>query len=65
VAFSNKKVEFEQISLLRQEFRSDQGCKGNFTDADFKVMGGLVGTGRRLASVIRRAWELGAEWILV
>ncbi len=47
--------------LLRQEFRSIRGLKANFTDVRISAMEDFVGRGdRRLAAVIRRAWELGA-----
>lgn len=47
--------------LLRQEFRRMKGVKANFTDVRISAMEDFVGRGdRRLASVIRRAWELGA-----
>ena len=48
-------------ALLRQEFRRIKGLKVNFTDVRISAMEDFVGRGdRRLASVIRRAWELGA-----
>jgi radical SAM family uncharacterized protein/radical SAM-linked protein len=48
-------------NLLRQEFRSVRGVKANFTDVRISAMEDFVGRGdRRLASVVRRAWELGA-----
>lgn len=47
--------------LLRQEFRSIRGVKANFTDVRISAMEDFVGRGdRRLSTVIRRAWELGA-----
>ncbi|WP_404789297.1 TIGR03960 family B12-binding radical SAM protein [Altericista sp. CCNU0014] len=47
--------------LLRAEFRYVKGVKANFTDARISAMEDFVGRGdRRLAPVIRRAWELGA-----
>ncbi|MDX2213629.1 MAG: TIGR03960 family B12-binding radical SAM protein [Oculatellaceae cyanobacterium bins.114] len=47
--------------LLRREFRSIRGLKANFTDVRISAMEDFVGRGdRRLASVVRRAWELGA-----
>ncbi|MBW4654200.1 MAG: TIGR03960 family B12-binding radical SAM protein [Kaiparowitsia implicata GSE-PSE-MK54-09C] len=47
--------------LLRQEFRTMRGLKVNFTDVRISAMEDFVGRGdRRLSSVIRRAWELGA-----
>jgi radical SAM family uncharacterized protein/radical SAM-linked protein len=48
-------------SLLRQEFRPMRGLKVNFTDVRISAMEDFVGRGdRRLAPVIKRAWELGA-----
>jgi radical SAM-linked protein len=47
--------------LLRQEFRTLRGVKANFTDVRISAMEDFLGRGdRRLASVVRRAWELGA-----
>jgi radical SAM family uncharacterized protein/radical SAM-linked protein len=47
--------------LLRQEFRPIRGVKVNFTDVRISAMEDFIGRGdRRLASVIQRAWELGA-----
>ena len=47
--------------FLRQEFRGMKGVKVNFTDVRISAMEDFVGRGdRRLASVVRRAWELGA-----
>ncbi|MFW6358550.1 MAG: TIGR03960 family B12-binding radical SAM protein [Chroococcales cyanobacterium] len=47
--------------LLRNEFRSVKGVKVNFTDVRISAMEDFVGRGdRRLVSVVRRAWELGA-----
>ncbi|XGV96804.1 MAG: TIGR03936 family radical SAM-associated protein [Leptolyngbya sp. BL-A-14] len=47
--------------LLQEEFRRLRGLKVNFTDVRISAMEDFVGRGdRRLASVIRRAWELGA-----
>jgi radical SAM family uncharacterized protein/radical SAM-linked protein len=47
--------------LLRQEFRTMKGVKVNYTDVRISAMEDFVGRGdRRLASVVRRAWELGA-----
>ncbi len=56
------KAEFERKQrLLRQEFRRTKGVKVNFTDVRLSAMEDFVGRGdRRLSSVIRRAWELGA-----
>ncbi|MGL5083627.1 MAG: TIGR03960 family B12-binding radical SAM protein [Microcoleaceae cyanobacterium] len=48
-------------NLLRVEFRRMRGVKVNFTDVRISAMEDFVGRGdRRLAPVIRRAWELGA-----
>lgn len=48
-------------ALLRQEFRRIKGIKVNFTDVRISAMEDFVGRGdRRIAQVIRRAWELGA-----
>jgi radical SAM-linked protein len=54
--------EFERKQeLLRQEFRTIRGIKANFTDVRISAMEDFVGRGdRRLAAVVRRAWELGA-----
>jgi radical SAM family uncharacterized protein/radical SAM-linked protein len=47
--------------LLRAEFRSIKNLKVNFTDVRISAMEDFVGRGdRRLSSVVRRAWELGA-----
>lgn len=47
--------------LLRQEFRTLRGVKANFTDVRISAMEDFLGRGdRRLAAVVRRAWELGA-----
>ena len=47
--------------LLRAEFRHLKGVKVNFTDVRISAMEDFVGRGdRRLAPVVRRAWELGA-----
>lgn len=49
-------------ALLRQEFRTLRGIKANFTDVRISAMEDFVGRGdRRLAPVIRRAWERGAR----
>ena len=55
-------AEFERKKwLLRCEFRSIRNLKANFTDVRISAMEDFVGRGdRRLAPVIRRAWELGA-----
>lgn len=48
-------------NLLRQEFRRIKGLKVNFTDVRISAMEDFIGRGdRRLASVLHRAWELGA-----
>lgn len=48
-------------ALLRAEFRAMGWAKVNFTDVRISAMEDFVGRGdRRLAPVIRRAWELGA-----
>ncbi|GET41787.1 TIGR03960 family B12-binding radical SAM protein [Microseira wollei] len=54
--------EFERKQeLLRREFRRIKGAKANFTDVRISAMEDFVGRGdRRLAPVLRRAWELGA-----
>ncbi|MCU0535978.1 MAG: TIGR03960 family B12-binding radical SAM protein, partial [Hydrococcus sp. Prado102] len=47
--------------LLRQEFSRLKGVKVNYTDVRISAMEDFLGRGdRRLAVVIRRAWELGA-----
>ncbi|QUY40747.1 TIGR03960 family B12-binding radical SAM protein [Acaryochloris marina] len=47
--------------LLRAEFRRLKGVKVNFTDVRISAMEDFVGRGdRRLAPVVKRAWELGA-----
>ena len=47
--------------ILRNEFRPMKGVKINFTDVRISAMEDFVGRGdRRLAPVVRRAWELGA-----
>jgi radical SAM family uncharacterized protein/radical SAM-linked protein len=47
--------------LLRGEFSRLKGVKVNYTDVRISAMEDFLGRGdRRLASVIRRAWELGA-----
>lgn len=55
-------AEFERKqALLRDEFRRIKGLKVNFTDVRISAMEDFVGRGdRRLAAVVRRAWELGA-----
>ncbi|MGK7876956.1 MAG: TIGR03960 family B12-binding radical SAM protein [Xenococcaceae cyanobacterium] len=47
--------------LLRNEFSRMKGVKVNYTDVRISAMEDFVGRGdRRLAPVVRRAWELGA-----
>ncbi len=47
--------------LLKAEFRWMKDIKVNFTDVRISAMEDFVGRGdRRLSSVVRRAWELGA-----
>lgn len=47
--------------LLRAAFRPLRGVKVNFTDVRISAMEDFVGRGdRRLAAVVKRAWELGA-----
>ncbi|NES82533.1 MAG: TIGR03960 family B12-binding radical SAM protein [Moorea sp. SIO2B7] len=47
--------------LLRDQFRGMKGVKVNYTDVRISAMEDFLGRGdRRLASVVRRAWELGA-----
>ncbi len=47
--------------LLKEEFRRLRGVKVNYTDVRISAMEDFVGRGdRRLASVVQRAWELGA-----
>lgn len=55
-------TEFERKQqLLKAEFRPMKRVKANFTDVRISAMEDFVGRGdRRLASVVRRAWELGA-----
>jgi len=55
-------TEFQRKQeLLRGEFRRMKGVKANFTDFRISAMEDFVGRGdRRLAPVVRRAWELGA-----
>ena len=48
-------------NLLREEFRRIKGVKINYTDVRISAMEDFVGRGdRRLAPVVKRAWELGA-----
>ncbi len=55
-------AEFERKqALLREEFRWMKGVKANFTDVRISAMEDFIGRGdRRLASVLYRAWQLGA-----
>ncbi len=55
-------AEFERKQeLLKTEFRRMKGVKANYTDFRLSGMEDFLGRGdRRLASVIRRAWEKGA-----
>jgi radical SAM family uncharacterized protein/radical SAM-linked protein len=55
-------TEFQRKqALLRNEFRRIKGVKVNFTDVRISAMEDFIGRGdRRLSSVLRRAWELGA-----
>ena len=47
--------------LLREAFRQVKGVKVNYTDIRISAMEDFIGRGdRRLAPVVRRAWELGA-----
>lgn len=57
---STEEFEHKQ-ALLKAEFRATGWAKVNFTDVRISAMEDFVGRGdRRLAPVIRRAWELGA-----
>ncbi|HIK46294.1 MAG TPA: TIGR03960 family B12-binding radical SAM protein [Leptolyngbyaceae cyanobacterium M65_K2018_010] len=48
-------------ALLQAEFKPLRWVKVNFTDVRISAMEDFVGRGdRRLAAVVRRAWELGA-----
>ena len=48
-------------ALLKAAFQGLRGVKVNFTDVRISAMEDFVGRGdRRLSSVVRRAWELGA-----
>ncbi len=48
-------------ALLKEEFRRMPWAKVNFTDVRISAMEDFVGRGdRRLATVVKRAWELGA-----
>lgn len=55
-------TEFQRKqALLKEEFRRIRGTKVNFTDVRISAMEDFVGRGdRRLASVVHRAWKLGA-----
>ncbi|NET41074.1 TIGR03960 family B12-binding radical SAM protein [Okeania sp. SIO2B3] len=55
-------AEFERKQeLLKAEFRRMKGVKVNYTDVRISAMEDFLGRGdRRLASVIRRAWQRGA-----
>lgn len=55
-------AEFQRKqALLKDAFRTLRGVKANFTDVRISAMEDFVGRGdRRLAPVIRRAWQLGA-----
>ena len=47
--------------LLKSEFRRVRGVKVNYTDVRISAMEDFIGRGdRRLAPVVKRAWELGA-----
>ena len=47
--------------LLREAFHKVRGVKVNYTDVRISAMEDFIGRGdRRLAPVVRRAWELGA-----
>lgn len=54
--------EFERKqALLKEEFKRMPWAKVNFTDVRISAMEDFVGRGdRRLAAVVKRAWELGA-----
>jgi radical SAM family uncharacterized protein/radical SAM-linked protein len=60
--YSVSTAEFiRKQELLRQEFSRIKGVKVNYTDVRISAMEDFLGRGdRRLAAVIRRAWELGA-----
>lgn len=60
--YSVSAAEFERKqALLKDAFRGIRGLKANFTDVRISAMEDFVGRGdRRLATVVRRAWELGA-----
>ncbi|MGB0563961.1 MAG: TIGR03936 family radical SAM-associated protein, partial [Spirulinaceae cyanobacterium] len=47
--------------LLKAELKTMRGVKANFTDVRISAMEDFIGRGdRRLAPVVKRAWELGA-----
>ncbi|HAX86036.1 MAG TPA: B12-binding domain-containing radical SAM protein, partial [Cyanobacteria bacterium UBA11370] len=54
--------EFERKqALLKQAFQRVKGVRVNYTDVRISAMEDFVGRGdRRLAAVVRRAWEFGA-----
>ncbi|MGK7936483.1 MAG: TIGR03960 family B12-binding radical SAM protein [Xenococcaceae cyanobacterium] len=57
---STKEFKRKQ-ELLREEFRRMKGVKVNYTDVRISAMEDFIGRGdRRLSSVVRRSWELGA-----
>ncbi|MBT9313289.1 TIGR03960 family B12-binding radical SAM protein [Leptothoe kymatousa] len=57
---STSEFERKQV-MLKEVFRSIRGVKVNFTDVRISAMEDFVGRGdRRLAPVVKRAWELGA-----
>lgn len=59
-AVSTAELQRKQ-TLLKGEFRRMKAVKANFTDVRISAMEDFVGRGdRRLAPVVRRAWELGA-----
>ncbi|MEM6867262.1 MAG: TIGR03960 family B12-binding radical SAM protein [Cyanobacteria bacterium P01_C01_bin.121] len=48
-------------ALLKADLDAIRGVKANFTDVRISAMENFVGRGdRRLSTVVRRAWELGA-----
>lgn len=55
-------AEFQRKQeMLRSCFRNMRGVKANFTDVRISAMEDFIGRGdRRIAPVVRRAWELGA-----
>jgi radical SAM family uncharacterized protein/radical SAM-linked protein len=60
--FTVSKQELEKKqAVLKEAFRKIKGVKANYTDVRLSVMEDFLGrSDRRLAKVIRRAWELGA-----